>query len=375
LTLVSACAAGEGSRASDTAGTSSVGSSSAALTSLSTGSGETSGSSSTSGTNGASSTGAGTSGGSTGDVTSGPDTSGATTGEPFACDPVAADSPILDGLVLYDPAEPHPGDTLTVIVRATNGLGINDAPPMQLEVSAPEGVEVHAPMTVEGGQVLYYFAIPDVQLGDLCVRGLIEGATEIASKITVTPRPVGPPREEGGVFKIVENHLWTCDEQPDWGNEIHVYVLDEQGAPLGGRTVDVRVADSTDLATIYNVDEQPVPSEVITDESGHALFYNYWPISDNGLLVVQLAMAGVASDIATEITTGWWESYMDCKFCDQPLRNVWGHWSHTVTFQRTQGAAVACRVPTDHEGMDPGKCGPSRHIHHHPDVDACWTVP
>lgn len=311
----------------------------------------------------------------TGSTTDAETSSGGTGEPPFTCDPLPANGELLDAIVLFDPAAPHPGDTLTVIVRATNGLGKSEAPPLQLEVKDHDGVRLVDPQTVEGGEVLYYFALPDVALGDICLRGLVNGVTEASASITVTPRPPSPPREQGGVFKVVENHMWTCEEQPDWGNELHVFVRDEQGQPLAGRVVEVRLADSTDPGSIYNAGEQPVPTELVTDDNGHAALFNYWPISDNGLLVLKLAVAGVASDIATEITTGWWEDFNGCRFCDQPLRNVWGHWSHTVTFQRTQGVDGACRVPTDHAGMNPGKCGAPRHIHHAPGATDCWVIP
>lgn len=298
---------------------------------------------------------------------------GDATGEPlppFSCDAVVAQSPVLDGLVIFDPADPHPGDTLTVIVRATNGLSRADAPPMELEVTDRDGVQTLQPQTTEGGQVLYYFAIPDVPEGDVCLRGLIDGATEIGGKVTVTPRPPGPV-VAGGIYKVVANHQWTCDEQPGFGNELHVWVRDENGQGMPDVAVSVRPADSTDLDTIYNGDGQPVPGEIVTGSDGHAMLYDYWPISDNGLLVLEVSVAGLASDIATEITTGWWEtSPSECNYCNIPTVNVWGHWSHTVEFQRDPSATEICMVETDHAGM--AACGEPRHIHHHPDVRACW---
>lgn len=290
---------------------------------------------------------------------------------PFACDAVLGDSPVLDGLVLFDPAQPHPGDTLNVIVRATNGLGRADAPPLSLEVTRREGVETLVPQATEGGQVLYYFSIPDVSEGDVCVRGLIDGATERGSKITVTPRPPGPP-VDGGVFKVVANHMWTCAEQPSFGNELHVWVRDENGQGLSGVPVALRPVDSTDPGSIYNGDGEPLPAQIVTGADGHAMAFNYWPISDNGLLVFNVAVDGVASDVATEITTGWWEDDgMGCNYCNTPTVNVWGHWSYTVEFQRDPSATEACVVANDHAGM--AACGEPRHIHHHPDVQACWA--
>jgi hypothetical protein len=291
---------------------------------------------------------------------------------PFACDAATADSPVLDGIVLFDPADPHPGDTLTVIVRATNGLGRPDAPAMTLEVTDAHGVLDHASQTVEGGEAIYYYAVPDVALGDVCVLGSIDGQPEVAGKVTVTPRPSDPP-SDGGIFKITANHQWTCGEQPSNGNELHVWVRDENGAGIAGQAVSLSVADSTDAGSIYNADGEPLPTEIVTGEDGHAQAYNYWPISDNGLLVFRVAVAGVASDIATEITTGWWEDdLMGCNYCNTATVNVWGHWSYTIEFQRDPAATEICVVENDHAGMT--ACGEPRHVHHHPDVRACWTA-
>jgi len=290
---------------------------------------------------------------------------------PFACEPLQVDSHVLDGIVLFDPAEPHPGDTLTVVVRATNGLGRLDGPPLDLEVTSGSGTDVYSPQAVEGGEVIYYYAIPDVAEGDLCVTGLIDGAPEVSARVAVTPRPPSPPANQG-VFKVVTNHQWTCGEQPTYGNEFDVWVLDENGVGIPGAVVDVGLADSTDLDSIYN-DDGAIPSKLYTDGSGHYTGWNFWPISDNGLLVFQLSVDGAASDIATELTTGWWEDDLQgCNYCGEHGKNVWGHWSYTVVFQRDPVATEACVVDNDHAGM--GACGTPRHIHHHPDVQACWGV-
>jgi len=329
--------------------------------------GEASGTGAGSGDEGTSEAGGSTMGDERGEET------GEETGEPmlpFSCDVVPAGSPVLDGLVLFEPAEPHPGDTVTVIVRATNGLGAGDAPALELEVTSRDGVETLQPQAKEGGEVLYYFAIPEVAEGDVCLRGIVDGATEVAGKVTVTPRPAGPV-VAGGVYKVVANHQWTCDEQPTWGNELHVWVRDENGQGMADVAVDVRPVDSTDFGTIYNGEEHPVPEQIVTGEDGHAMLYDYWPISENGLLVLHVSVAGLASDIATEITTGWWETdASSCNFCNTYAVNVWGHWSYTVEFQRDPSATEVCVVENDHAGM--GACGEPRHVHHHPDVRACW---
>lgn len=282
-----------------------------------------------------------------------------------------ASSPVLDALVLLDPAQPHPGDTLNVVVRATNGTSRGDAPPMELEVSDRDGVSTLSPLTIQGGEALYYYSIPDVPQGDLCLRSLIDGATEASAKVTVTPRPPGPP-VDGGIFKVRANHQWTCDEQPGWGNELHVWVRDENGQAMEGVSVAVGYADSTDPGSIYNGDGEPIPSAIVTGADGHGMIFDYWPISDNGLLVLELQVDGVASDIATELTTGWWEDdTMGCNYCNTATVNVWGHWSYTVEFQRDPAATEVCVVDNDHAGM--AACGNDLHVHHAPGVVPCWA--
>jgi len=280
------------------------------------------------GSGGSSATGGTTSDGghSTSSGTGGSGTGGDAGQPPFECEPAAVSSPQLAGLMLFDPAAPHPGDTLTVIVRTTNGTPPNQAPSLQLQAEGAAGVTVEeVAMTAGGGDTYYYFAVPNVQLGDVCLLGLIAGVTpEISGRVTVTPRPPGPP-VTGGVYKVIQNHQWTCAEQPEWGNEIHVYVQDEQGNGVPNAVIDINYADSTDPGSIYN-DGSNIPDTVTTDGGGYFLGYNSWPISDNGLLVFQLSVAGEPSDIATEITTGWWETNDDgCNYCNEFAKNVWGH--------------------------------------------------
>ena len=129
---------------------------------------------------------------------------GGTVAPPFTCLPEVATSPALKALVHLDPAEPHPGDTLTVIVRSTNGTKPPSAPKLVMQAVGAKGTVVEqTTMKAGGGDTLYYFAIPDVQLGDICLLGLIDGATpEIAAKVTVTARPPGPPLVNG-VYKVI----------------------------------------------------------------------------------------------------------------------------------------------------------------------------
>ncbi|MBX7077878.1 MAG: hypothetical protein K1X88_01745 [Nannocystaceae bacterium] len=291
---------------------------------------------------------------------------------PFSCTKAAASSPILDAEVIFDPAAPHPGDTLSVIVRARNGLSNADAPAMSLSVEHAGGTLLLEPTMRAGGDALYYYAIPELAPGDVCVLGLVDGAPEVAAAIAVSPRPPGPP-VGAGAFKVIENHQWRCDEQPDFGNELHLWVRDSNGVGIPGATLRVAPADSTDLATVYNGSDG-IPSTLVTDDAGYVKDFDFWPISAHGLLVLEIAVDGAASDIATEITTGWWESdESGCRYCDaaSPI-NVWGHWSHSIVFQRDPGATTLCRVPVDHAGQ--AACGPPGHVLHDPDHVACWAI-
>jgi hypothetical protein len=291
---------------------------------------------------------------------------------PFTCEPAAVTSPVLNGEMYFDPADPHPGDTLTVIVKAPGQTPDTHAS-MAMKAEGSWG-EVLEPTTIVagGGDTFYYYAIPDVQLGEVCLLGLIDGVLpEISGEVLVTERPQGAPLTQG-VYRVTSNHQWTCGEQPTYGNEVHVQVLDEQGNGVPNTNIAIHYADSTDPGTIYNGGGD-IPEFVTTDGNGSFVAYNSWPISDHGFLVFQLWVKDEPSDIATELTTGWWETDdQDCSYCGQYGINVWGHWSHSVVFQRDPAATEACTVPVDHGGQ--AACGAPGHLHHHPTHQACWSL-
>ena len=289
----------------------------------------------------------------------------------FTCVQAAAESPELDAVLTFDPAEPHPGDTLNVLVRATNGTGRSEAPAMTLDVVAGAGLASYQPQAIEGGAAIYYYAIPDLPAGEVCVLGTIGGVAEISAKVMVTQRP--PITATGAAFKVISNHQWSCAEQPECGNYIEIRVVDEEGVGIADAVVNVAQADTT-VPPIYN-DTEPtsIPTSVTTDGSGVFTSQNWWPTNENGLQILKFSVAGAPSDIATEITTGWWEDdLLGCNYCSTHCVNVWGHWSYTLVFQRTAGATMLCEVENDHGGMT--TCGEPRHIHHHPDHRACWPI-
>ncbi len=292
---------------------------------------------------------------------------------PFACEPESTSSPVLDAELLLDPAEPHAGDTVTVLVRSRK-LDRNEAPDMELQVTGPDRNDQLQPARRSGGKALYYYYIPNVALGQYCVLGLIQGSAEISGKFEVTPRPKGPDRCQGGIFKVVSNHQWTCQEQPGWGNEIHIRTLDGDGNPLPGVTIHVGWVD-TARHPFYNEENVgPPPEEVTTDSNGEYNGYDFWPISQTGELVFRFWVEGCASDVATEVTTGWWESDdSGCEYCpNDGTKNKWGHWSHTIVFQLDPTATQACVVPSDHAGQQ--RCS-YNHLFHDPNFQTCWDVP
>ena len=293
---------------------------------------------------------------------------------PFHCDAAAATSPLLAGTFLFDPKDPHPGDTVTVLVRSAKFSEAN-APAMTLDATSSTGTSTEKITITSGGAgVTYYFALADVPLGDMCLLTHIKGAPELAGKITVTARPPPAPSPQG-VYKVQSNHQFTCQEQVPWGNELHVAVLDAQGKGVPGAVVNVRLPDTTDLTSIKNAATKPVPKTLTMDGSGKYDDYFWWPSNGNGYTIFDLSVQGSASDVATEISSGWWETdATGCRYCDpsQPI-NVYGHWSHRIVFKLDSGTNQACLVPSDHAGM--AACSATHgHAYHHPTHQACWTA-
>lgn len=298
---------------------------------------------------------------------------GSGTGGGFPCSPATA-QPTMGTKLLFDPSAAHPGDTLSVLAKTTNGTKAANAPKMTLEIVTAAGAKTHDALLVTNvapDDSGWYFAQAQLPLGDVCVTAIVNGKPEASGKLTVTPRPAGPAGK--GVYKVITHHQFTCQEQPDWGNELHVEVRDENGKGVPGATVDFFLPDTTDAATIKNASQHAVPKSVTTDASGKYDDYFWWPSSGNGLLVLKVAVAGAPSDVATEITSGWWETdAKGCKYCpgSSPI-NVYGHWSHRIVFQRDPAATQACLVPSDHAGMGNG-CA-VMHAYHEPGATSCWT--
>ncbi len=169
-------------------------------------------------------------------------------------------------------------------------------------------------------------------------------------------------------YKVTRNHQWTCEEQPDWGNEVHILVKDEAGRPLSG--IQVEYWHDYRWGSKMPNDSPPLPSGVLTtDDQGKILWYNSWPgclgnqCPNNGDVRVNFffKVRNAPSDTAVEITTGYWGD--ECKkgtICPERkcegcggcvCVNVWGHWSYSIEFTKKSGSLTEEEIPTDHEGM------------------------
>jgi hypothetical protein len=331
-----------------------------------------------SGSSGESGETAGSSAGTTGDETT-------TTGEPepFSCE-LEPLSPSLALDAWTHPAAGHlAGQTVTLVLQSQN-TSKDDAPPLTTELVNRFGTRnIDDALLVGGALPVWYISVADLALGDNCITVRNGGQVEYAVKVVAGDPAPGVPRGDG-VWKVTTNHQWTCDEQPMWGNLLHVYVEDEFGAPVEGATVNLRWTDDTvypvppdDAAMSW--EEHGQPKTLTTNAEGFADLWTPWgegirsPIDGKpGFVVFLVSMAGGASDTATEITTGLWEADDNgCNYCPQDAVNVYGHWSHTVVFRRDPNATQVCEVGTDHAGQ--ASCS-AAHFFHDPDAPSCVPV-
>ena len=305
----------------------------------------------------------------------------------FVCDLPAA-TPTLAPAHWLHPSAPRAGQTLTVIFQSTNTKG-NDAPLLVGEVTNQDGTRALPDPTIAGGdQAIYYFAVGDLTSGENCVVLRRDGNVELALKAMAADAGSGVARGSGP-WRVTANHQWRCDEQPTFGNLLFVEVKDETGAPVNGASVSLDVTDDTaypmgpDNAPSWEASHQP--KTLTTGADGRAELWVDWgdpmglregilsPVDARPAFVVYLlSIEGGASDTATEITTGQWEANREgCNYCGLYGINVYGHWSHTVTFQRDPAAAEVCDVPVDHAGQQ--ACA-FTHFYHDPDRPSCLPV-
>jgi hypothetical protein len=299
---------------------------------------------------------------------------------PFSCTLDTA-SPSLDPTLSLHPLAVMAGQTVTFSLFSGN-TSVGEAPPLRARVVDRNGTREVEPSMIVGGPAVYYFSIADLAEGENCVAILRGDAVEAVHKLEVGPA-VAVPRGDG-VWKITSHHQWTCDEQPTFGNLLNVEVADEQGAPIADAVVALRFTDDAvfpikpDTTALTFADSQH-PKSMITGADGHAALVTPWgegirsPIDHRpSLAVFQLEVAGGASDVATEISTGIWETDPSgCNFCNRTAVNVYGHWSYTIRFQRDRAATEICDVPTDHAGQSACTI---QHFYHDPARPSCRPV-
>ena len=308
---------------------------------------------------------------------------GGTSPPPFDCDNPPA-SPTLEPEVWTHPAQGVlAGQTVTVVLKSGNH-DPGSAPTLVGELTNRDGTRQVTDYTlVGGGNANYYVSFADLAVGQNCILLRNGSNVEVAMKLDAADPGAGLARG-AGPWKVTSNHQWRCDEQPAFGNLLHVRVEDENGNPVEGATVRIRWTDDTvypvppdDQATSW--DEHGQPKSMTTGADGRAELVTPWgegvrtPIDGKpGLVVFLLSMEGGASDTATEITTGLWEADASgCNYCNTYAINVYGHWSHTVVFRRDPTATQVCEVPIDHEGQQ--SCSHT-HFYHDPDRPSCVPV-
>jgi hypothetical protein len=298
----------------------------------------------------------------------------------FACE-IPAAAPTLEPQKWLHPAAPVAGQSLTIALQSQN-TGWKKAPPLIAEIQDRNGTRTIGDPLIVGNKAIFYFTFGNLAAGENCIVVKNGDIVEEAFKIDVAK---APPLERGaGVWKIVSNHQWTCDEQPDWGNLLHVKVIDENGNPMEGVTVNLSWTDDTVYPvapddTAQNFQDHGQPKSMVTGGDGVAALETPWgtgirsPVDAKpGYVVYNVSIAGGASDTATEISTGLWETNeVGCRFCNQGLRNVYGHWSYGITFQRQPDATEVCEVGTDHAGQQ--ACS-YKHFYHEDGRSSCMPV-
>lgn len=301
---------------------------------------------------------------------------------PFDCDLPPA-SPTLEPTIWTHPAQPQAGEAVTFVVWSEN-TEPKDAPQLIGEIANRDGTRLVSDYTmVGGGNATYYVTFADLAEGQNCLVLRNGTDVEVAMKIDAASPGDGVPKGNG-VWKVTANHQWRCDEQPTYGNLLHVRVVDENDAPVEGATIRIRWTDDTvypvkpDEAAMSWADHAH-PKSMTTGADGRAELHTPWgegvrtPIDGQPkLLVFLLSVEGGASDTATEITTGLWETDADgCNYCSAYGVNVYGHWSHTVEFRRDPSATEVCEVPVDHAGQQ--SCSHT-HFFHDPERPSCLPV-
>ena len=301
---------------------------------------------------------------------------------PFSCKLPAA-TPTLKPRHWLHPKAPHAGQTATLSLQSRIKPKPSSPHKLTATVVNRDGTRSTSTYDAAGGEYwIYHIPLVKLARGQNCVVLRRGSSVELALKITA-PAPAKLPRG-GGVWQVVKNHQWRCDEQPKYGNWLRVKVLDQGGKPVKGARVNIAWTDDTQYpvkpdkgATSWA--QHRHPKQLTTGADGKASLSTPWgsgirtPIDAKpGYLMFLLTVAGGASDTAMEITSGLWETTnAGCNYCGKYGVNVYGHWSYSVEFRRNPKASQVCEVPTDHAGQT--KCG-ARHLYHDPKVKSCRPV-
>lgn len=321
-------------------------------------------------------------GGQAGQGAAGGTDAGTDAAPPFTCTLPAA-TPSLEPAHWLHPAAPRAGQALTVVMQSGNTAPA-DAPDITAELIHRDGSYTNDHYTRVGGQwALYYVSVGGLAPGENCVVVRTGDNVELALKVDASDPTPGVARGNG-VWKVDVNHQWTCAEQPTFGNLLHVRVLDEQGDPVQGAVVNIHWTDDTQYPvppddTAMSWDEHAHPKSGTTGADGRVELFTPWgegirtPIDAKpGLINFLLSVDGGASDVATEITTGLWETNNEgCNYCSTYAVNVYGHWSYSVEFRRDPTATEVCDVPMDHAGQQ--ACAYT-HFFHDPARPSCVPV-
>lgn len=256
---------------------------------------------------------------------------------PPICEPVTG-----SGITIStDPSAPWDGGSARV--RVSGDVPLTN---VQLAVEGDEPVPVPSWIEVVGdGPWTWSWSLSSLRTGSYCLTFSADPDSRVYQRAPLLVTGEAPPVAP---FTVVENHQWTCEEEYTWAINVDTIVLDEVGVPIPG----VRIL--VEHEPCETAEDHPPPSELITDDDGFARWENY-----NPRCFFHQRIAESPSDTAIEIYSGIWEDQEGCNYCSTFAVNVWGHWSYTITFQRTPGAGEICEVPTDHAGQS--RCAPTLH--------------
>ncbi len=158
---------------------------------------------------------------------------------PFSCT-LATATPSLKPAAWRHPSAPRSGQTVTVSLQSRISPKPTKPAVLSTTLINRAGSRVINAYDVAGGKYwIYHIPVAGLAPGENCITVRKGKNVELALKIKAAPAGKGEARG-AGVWKVVKNHQWRCDEQPTYGNFIKVKVLDEKGAAVKGARVRIR---------------------------------------------------------------------------------------------------------------------------------------